>query len=108
MRWQIFWLLLGMAAVTFLPRFIPLAIFTRWSPPERIKRMLHFMPTAIMAAIVFPVLFSSAQGKLIFEPRVLLSALPVFLLAFKTKNLWASVILGMLTYWLLGFVLLLL
>jgi 4-azaleucine resistance transporter AzlC len=105
MRGQIFWLLIGMALVTFLPRFIPLAIFTRWAPPERIKRMLHFMPTAIMAAIVFPVLFSSAQGKLIFEPRVLLSALPVFLLAFKTKNLWASVILGMLTYWLSGFVL---
>jgi branched-subunit amino acid transport protein len=61
------------------------------------------MPTAIMAAIVFPLLFSSAERKLVFEPRLLLSALPVWLFASKTKNLWASVILGMLVYWLLGF-----
>jgi len=105
MRLQTLWLLLGMAAVTFLPRFIPLALFTRWSLPERIKRGLHFMPTAIMAAIVFPVLLSSAEGKLTFEPRLLLSALPVFLVAVKTKNLWASVVVGMLVYWLLGFAL---
>jgi len=104
MRLQILWLLLGMAAVTFLPRFIPLALFTRWALPKRIKRALHFMPTAIMAAIVFPILSSSAEGKLTFEPRLLLSALPVFVVALRTKNLWASVILGMLVYWLLGFV----
>ena len=103
MRLYILWLILGMAAVTFLPRFIPLALFTRWSLPERIKRALHFMPTAIMAAIVFPILFSSAEGNLAFQPMLLLAALPVFLFASKTKNLWASVILGMLIYWLLGF-----
>ena len=104
MRIQTLWLLLGMAAVTFLPRFIPLALFTRWSLPERITRALHFMPTAIMAAIVFPILLSSPEGKLTFEPRLLLSALPVFLVAWRTKNLWASVVIGMLAYWLLGFV----
>ena len=103
MRLQILWLLLGMAAVTFLPRFIPLALFTRWALPERIKRGLLFMPTAIMAAIAFPVLLSSAEGELIFEPRLLLSALPVFLVALRTKNLWASVVVGMLVYWLLRF-----
>jgi branched-subunit amino acid transport protein len=93
-----------MAAVTFLPRFIPLALFTRWALPGRIQRTLHYMPAAIMAAIVFPLLFSSTQGKLDLHPLVLLAAIPVFIFALKTKNLWASVVLGMLVYWLLGLV----
>lgn len=104
MRISILLLIAGMAAVTFLPRFIPLALFTRWSLPEGIKRALHFMPTAIMAAIVFPILFSSPEGKIGFEPRLILAALPVFLVALKTKNLWVSVVLGMLLYWISGLI----
>jgi len=103
MRISILLLIAGMAAVTFLPRFIPLALFTRWSLPEGTKRALHFMPTAIMAAIVFPILFSSPEGNISFEPRLILSAIPVFLFAIRAKNLWGSVVLGMLVYWALGF-----
>ena len=104
MRISILLLIAGMAAVTFLPRFIPLALFTRWSLPEGTKRALHFMPTAIMAAIVFPILFSSPEGNISFEPRLILAAIPVFLVALKTKNLWVSVVLGMLLYWISGLI----
>ena len=104
MRLSILLLILGMAAVTFLPRFLPLALFTRWSLPEKVKRLLHFMPTAIMAAIVFPILFPSPGGIITFEPRLIMAALPVFVFAGKTKNLWGSVVIGMALYWALGFV----
>ncbi len=104
MRLQIIWLLLGMAAVTFLPRFVPLAFLGKRQMPPRLERFLHYMPTAVMAAIVFPALFSSNEGNLIFEPRLLLAALPVFLFSLKTKNLWGAVLLGMAAYWALGFV----
>jgi branched chain amino acid efflux pump len=104
MRLQILWLVLGMAAVTLLPRFIPLAFFNKRPMPARLERFLHYMPTAIMAAIVFPALFSSISGGLVFEPRLLLAALPVFLFSIKTKNLWGAVILGMASYWALGLV----
>ena len=99
---RILWLIIGMAVVTFLPRFIPLAIFTRWALPEKVKRVLHFMPTAIMAAIVFPILFSGSDNKPSFEPHLLLAAIPVFIFSWLTKNLWASVLVGMLVYWALG------
>ncbi len=103
MRLSILLLIFGMAAVTFLPRFIPLALFTRWSLPEGVRRALHFMPTAIMAAIVFPVLFSSPEGNIIFEPRLVLAAVPVFIFSVRVKNLWGAVVLGMIVYWALGF-----
>jgi branched-subunit amino acid transport protein len=105
MKPEILWLLLGMGAVTFLPRFIPMALLTRRAIPEKVKVVLDYMPVAILSAIVFPTLFSSSPGRIGVEPRVLLAGLPVFLFAYKTKNLWGSVLLGMGMYWGLGFIL---
>jgi branched-subunit amino acid transport protein len=103
-RAQTVWLLLGMAAVTFLPRFIPLALWRRRPVPEKIARLLHFMPVSIMAAIVFPALLSWAGGKPSVDPLLLASAVPVFIFAVKTKNLWGAVLIGMACYWALGLI----
>ena len=102
---EILWLLLGMAVVTFLPRFLPMALLTRWTLPERIRIGLDYIPVAILSAIVFPILFSTGKGRIGIEPRLLLSAIPVFLFAYKMKNLWGSILLGMLIYWGLEFIL---
>jgi len=101
----VLWLLLGMAIVTFLPRFLPMAFLTRRGIPEKMKIGLDYIPVAILSAIVFPLLFSPSHGKVGFEPRLLLAALPVFIFAHRMKNLWGSVILGMLIYWGLGYIL---
>jgi branched-subunit amino acid transport protein len=98
-------LLLGMTAVTFLPRFLPLALFNKRAMPQRLERFLHYMPTAIMAAIVFPVLLSWDGKKPSIEPILLLSAVPVFLFAAWKKNLWGAVLIGMAVYWALSLVL---
>jgi branched-subunit amino acid transport protein len=105
MRPEILLLLLGMAVVTFLPRFLPMALLTRWAVPDKMKLVLDYMPVAILSAIVFPILFSSSDGTLGVEPRLLLAGLPVFIFAHKMRNLWGSVLLGMLTYWGLGLLL---
>jgi len=105
MRIWILILILGMGIVTFLPRFVPMAFLTRWVIPERVKMGLGYIPIAILSAIVFPILFFNEVGKVEIEPHYLLSAIPVFVFAWKVKSLWASVVLGMLIYWGLGFVL---
>jgi branched-subunit amino acid transport protein len=102
MRLETLWLLLGMAIVTFLPRFLPMAFLTRRAIPEKMKIGLDYIPVAILSAIVFPLLFSPSNGKV--EPQLILAALPVFIFAHRMKNLWGSVILGMLVYWGLGLV----
>jgi len=38
------------------------------------------------------------------QPHYLLSAIPVFIFAWRVKSLWGSVILGMAIYWGLGLV----
>jgi branched-subunit amino acid transport protein len=105
MRPEILILILGMALVTFLPRFIPMALFSRWVIPGRLKRGLEYFPISILSAIVFPILFFNGEGRMEIQSPYLLSAIPVFLFAWKVKSLWGSVILGMAIYWGLGFVL---
>jgi branched-subunit amino acid transport protein len=105
MRWETLLLIFGMAIVTFIPRFVPMAFLSRWVIPERVKVGLEYIPVAILSAIIFPILFFDAGGTFTVQPQFLLSALPVFAFAWKMKNLWGSVILGMLIYLGLGFVL---
>jgi branched-subunit amino acid transport protein len=105
MKLDTLYLILGMGIVTFLPRFLPMAFLTRWVIPERLRMGLGYIPIAILSAIVFPILFFNEGGEVEIQPHDLLSAIPVFIFAWKVKSLWASVILGMLVYWGLGFVL---
>jgi len=103
MRASVLGLIFGMAFVTFLPRFIPMAFLSRCVLPEKIKVGLDYVPVAILSAIVFPLLFSDGETIRI-DLHSLLTAFPVFIFAWKVKSLWGSVILGMAIYWLLGFV----
>jgi branched-subunit amino acid transport protein len=103
MRASMVGLILGMAFVTFVPRFLPMAFFSKWVLPEKVKIGLDYIPVAILSAIVFPILFSDG-GKIEIDPHPLLAALPVFLFAWKVKSLWGLVVLGMAVYWALGFV----
>jgi len=103
MRIPILILILGMGIVTFLPRFLPMAFLTRWLIPERVKMGLGYIPIAILSAIVFPILFFNERAEVEIQPHYLLSAIPVFIFAWRVKSLWGSVILGMLVYWGLGF-----
>lgn len=105
MREEMLVIIFGMAVVTFLPRFLPMAFLTRRVIPERVKMGLGYIPTAILSAIVFPILFFTEGGKIVVQPLYLLSAVSVFIFSWKVKRLWASVILGMLVYWGLGFLL---
>jgi len=103
MRVSILILILGMGLVTFIPRFLPMAFLSRRVIPERVKMGLGYIPIAILSAIVFPILFFNEGGKVEIQPHYLLSAIPVFIFAWKVKNLWGSVLLGMLVFWGLGF-----
>jgi branched-subunit amino acid transport protein len=80
-------LILGMAIVTFISRFFPMAFLTRRALPERVKKGLEYFPISILSAIVFPILFFNGEGKMEIQPHYLLSAIPVFLFAWKVKSL---------------------
>ena len=45
---------LGMWAVTYFPRLLPLVALTRIRLPERLMAWLSYLPAAILSALVFP------------------------------------------------------
>jgi branched-subunit amino acid transport protein len=102
MRLEMFLLFAGMAAVTFLPRFLPMALVSRIAIPDKAKAFLEYVPVAVLSALVFPAVFAVDGGGVGFDARLLISALAVFVFAWKAKNLFGSVLLGMGTFWALG------
>jgi branched-subunit amino acid transport protein len=92
----VFITMVGMLAVTYLPRLLPLWLFASRSLPPLVIAWLRYVPVAVLAAMLFPSL-------LLVEGRVsvgggnlfLWAAVPTFLVAWRTKSLFGSVIVGM-------------
>ena len=91
-----FWLTLaGMVAVTFGSRYAGLA--RRTDLPDFWIRFLHFVPIAVFAALVTP----SLQGDLGEGEIRLLAAVVAALAAWRTRQLWVAIAVGMAVFWLL-------
>lgn len=53
------WLIIGMALVTYLPRLIPMAFWREMSLPPRIRTFLEYIPYAALGALIFPGVINS-------------------------------------------------
>jgi len=93
-------LTLGMGAVTYLPRLLPLFFLSRRELPRWLVDWLELIPVAILAALLTPALLINPQGSLELSRQELWVAVPTFLFAVKTRSLGGTVFIGMLLYWL--------
>ena len=93
-------IMIGGMIVTYLIRLS----FTVRLPPERLpavmQRGLRFVPPAILAAIVLPELLRPT-GVIDISPGnpQLLAGIVAAFVAWKTKNTWLTILVGMLTLW---------
>lgn len=91
-----FWLTLaGMVAVTFGSRYAGLAL--RTDLPDFWVRFLRFVPIAVFAALVTP----SLEGELGEAEIRLVAAGLAALAAWRTRQLWVAIAVGMAVFWLL-------
>ena len=98
-------LMIAMGAVTYLPRMLPLVVFSRRTLPPWFAEWLELIPVAILSALIAPTLFAhSAPRSFTLGKIELLAALPTLLCAVKTHSLAGTVVVGMLCYWGLGLV----
>jgi len=67
--------------------------------PPVVERGLRFIPPAVLAALVFPALLVS-EGSLVAGPR-LFAGLVAIGVAWKTRNVLATIIVGMVTLWII-------
>ena len=97
------WLLfIAMALGTFALRFSFIYLFGKVEMPERLRRALRFVPASVLAALVFPALtYSNGVLDLTLGNIRLLAGIGGALVAWRTKNVMWTIIVGMVLYWIL-------
>lgn len=98
-------MLLG-GLITFGMRFSLIYLFGRFQVPETIRRALHYVPPAVLSAIIFPELFLPQGGiSLSLDNTRLLAGLLAILVAWFSKNTLVTIIAGMVALFLLQWLL---
>ena len=99
-RWEIL-LVAGMTAVTFGVRYPVLALVSRMELPRPVVDALRFIPPAVLAAIIAPAVFMPG-GALDLSPgnAYLIAGVAAALIAWRTRNLLLTIVLGMAVFWL--------
>ena len=92
----IFLTILGMGVVTFLPRLLPVWVLSSRKLPPLVIAWLRFVPVAVLAAMLLPALLIQNDALNLHMSNIYLwAALPTFLVAWKTRSLFGSVVVGM-------------
>ena len=82
--------------ITFGMRFSLIYLFGRFQVPETMRRALHYVPPAVLSAIIFPELFlHDASLYISMENTRLLAGLVAVLVAWSSKNTLITIIAGM-------------
>ncbi|MGE5449893.1 MAG: AzlD domain-containing protein [Methanomassiliicoccales archaeon] len=56
---NLWWLVIGMMVVTYLPRLLPIAFLKSMNLPSGVKAFLEQIPYAALGALIFPGIISS-------------------------------------------------
>lgn len=78
----------AMAIVTYLPRMLPMVMLNRLRIPSFPRRMLKFMPYAVLGALIFPGVLDSTGNPATAVP----GAIVAVLLALFRANLFIVVL----------------
>jgi branched-subunit amino acid transport protein len=98
-------MLLG-GLITFGMRFSLIYLFGRFQIPETMRRALHYVPPAVLSAIIFPALFLPEKVlDLSLDNTRLLAGLVAIAVAWFSKNILITIVAGMAALFLLQFVL---
>ena len=91
--------------ITFLTRFSMIALLKKEMFNDRIREVLSFVPSAIFPAIIFPAIFLDSSGDFQLEnnPKIM-AAVIAMLIGIISKNIIATIIAGLASYWFLIFV----
>jgi len=97
------YILLGMGVVTYVPRWLPLALLSNRRLPEWFEQWLDLIPAAILSALILPILITTGEPRHLdlLRPELLV-AVPTLLFAVKTRSLAGTVVVGMFLFWLAG------
>lgn len=93
---EIFLTILGMTAVTYLPRLLPGLLLSSRPLPGGFAAWLRYVPIAVLSAMLMPsLILDQGRPSLGLENLELWAAVPTVIVAVLTRSLFATVIAGM-------------
>lgn len=95
-------IILAAAALTFAIRFSFIGLQGRHEFPIGVKRALRFVPASVLAAIVWPAIVApDHQLDLSLDNARIIAAILAAIVAWRTRNILATLAVGMSALWLL-------
>ncbi|MDW7673259.1 MAG: AzlD domain-containing protein [Bacillota bacterium] len=95
-RWEIFILILGMGLVTYLTRVGAFLVMGNREMPEKVKVFLKYIPVAMLTAIIVPELvMPQGEVALNLSNHYLLAGVGAIAIAYFTKNVIYTVVVGL-------------
>ena len=73
------WMLFGMALVTYIPRMVPLTFLDGKELPPIVSGVLSNIPYAVLGALIFPAIIFVQEGNILFG---IIGAATAFFIAF--------------------------
>ena len=91
--------------LTYFTRMTMVALISRDMLGEKIKAVLEYVPSAVFPAIIFPGIFINDYGAFIEinDPKIY-GAIVAILVGYFSKNIIATILAGLISYWFLIFV----
>ena len=91
--------------LTYFTRMTMIALINRDMLGNRIKAVLAYVPSAVFPAIIFPGIFLNDYGAFIEinDPKIF-GALVAILVGYFSRNVIATILSGLFSYWILIFV----
>ena len=82
-----------------------IALVSREMLGDKIKAVLEYVPSAVFPAIIFPAIFINDFGSFveINDPKIF-GAIVAVIVGYFSKNIIATILAGLLSYWFLIFV----
>lgn len=102
---MIWLLILSCGLLTYFLRALPLVLLKKEMLNEDLKIVLSYVPSAIFPAIIFPAVFLDKNFSfVVFNNPQIIAALFAVISAYLFKNIIVTIITGMISYWMLIFV----
>jgi len=99
---EIWVVMLSIGVLTFLTRLSFIYMHEKWQPPEVVTRALRFVPVAALTAIFIPEM-ALQNGELVLslENIRLVAGIIAILVAWRTKSALWTIGVGMVSFWML-------
>ena len=90
--------------VTYFSRMAMVALIDREMLGTKVKEVLNYVPAAVFPAIIFPGVFFNDFGSFVeySDPKIY-GAIVALVVGFYSKNVIATIISGLISYWFIIF-----